>query len=547
MQNRKFKELVVPKKRFGQNFLKDNNVINNIVDSAKLTKDTLVIEIGPGLGAITRGLCMEAGFVLAYEIDYTIIPYLNENLSDYHNYKIINQDILKSDIISDINELDFKYKEIFVVANLPYYITTPIILSLLELNLDIKKYIVMIQLEVADRICGKPKTKDYNNLSILIGYKAKATKLFNVNRTSFYPSPRVDSAVIELDVYEKPPYEAKNEKLFYSLIRQSFETRRKTLFNNLINYYDKKLLNDIYSEFKLKPNIRAEELSIKDFVDIANFIEDSGKIIIYAHSKINLILEVMDTVDGYHKVNNLMIPISLYDKLEFEKDDDVILEDNKIEDNIIIKAAKLILEDAKIEGGVRIKLEKNIPVAAGLAGGSTDAAATLKGINRLYDLNYPSDKLRELASKLGSDVPFFIDEELAMCTNRGEIVNPLNIKVKPFKLLLIKPNSGLSTKEVYQNYEYEGLENKERIDLTIEALKTNNLELLEENIFNDLTKPALKLNKELNLMFKKLSKNHKIHLSGSGPTMFILNPKDKEIKKIKEQYDDIFIYECYTF
>ena len=546
MQNRKFKELVVPKKRFGQNFLKDNNVINNIIDSAHLTKDTLVIEIGPGLGAITRGLCMDAGFVLAYEIDYSIIPFLNENLNGFNNYKIINQDILKSNIIQDINDLDFKYKEIYVVANLPYYITTPIILNLLELNINIKKYIVMIQLEVADRICGKPKTKDYNNLSILIGYKAKATKLFNVNRTSFYPAPHVDSAVIELEVYENMPNKAINEKLFYSFIRHSFETRRKTLFNNLINYYDKELLDNIYTEFKLKPNIRAEELSIKDFVDITNYMENCGKITIYAHSKINLILEVFDEKDGYHMVNNLMIPITLYDKLEFEISDDIILEDNKIEDNIIIKAAKLILDDASIKTGVKIKLEKNIPVSAGLAGGSTDAAATLKGINILYNLNYSNEKLKELASKLGSDVPFFIDEKLAMCTNRGEIVNHIDIKVKPIRLLLIKPNSGLSTKEVYQNYKYEQIDHKQNVELTIEALKNNDLNLLEENIFNDLTKPALSLNKELNLLYRKLNKIYNIHLSGSGPTMFIMNPKDKDIKKLKETYKDIFVYECYT-
>ena len=544
MQNKK--ELIVPKKRFGQNFLIDNNIINNIVSSAKLTKDDLVIEIGPGLGAITRGLCEEAGFVLAYEIDYSILPYLNENVKEYDNINIINQDILKSDVNSDIKNLDFKYKRISVVANLPYYITTPIILKLLESGINIKQYIIMIQLEVADRICGKPKTKEYNNLSILIGYKAKATKLFNVMRTSFNPAPNVDSAVIKLDLYDEIPFKANDEDLFYKLIRQAFEKRRKTLYNNLVTYYDKDKIHNMFDEFNLNPSIRSEALSIKDFVDIANYLACDNKLTVFAHSKVNLALEVMDIVDGYHKVNNLMIPITLYDKLTFEKSDKVELLDNKIDDNIIIKAASLFLDHFKINGGVKIEIEKNIPISAGLAGGSTDAAAVLKGLNKLYDINAKAIELMTLASSLGSDVPFFINEEVALCTNRGEIINPLGFNPKPIRLLLIKPKSGLSTKEVYQNYEYEGLDRESNIDNIIKALKTNDVKLLKANIFNDLTKPALKLNKELKTLFSILSKRHDIYLSGSGPTMFIVDPTNKEVERLKEKYNDLFIFDCYT-
>ena len=545
MQNRK-KELVVPKKRFGQNFLIDNNIINNIVNSAKLTKDDLVIEIGPGLGAITRGLCEDAGYVLAYEIDYSILPYLNENVKDYQNIKIINQDILKSDLKTDIENLGFKYKRISVVANLPYYITTPIILKLLESGINIKEYIIMIQLEVAERICGKPKTKEYNNLSILIGYKAKATKLFNVMRGSFNPAPNVDSAVIKLEVYDKIPFKANDEELFYKLIRQAFEKRRKTLYNNLITYYDKDKIHNMYDEFNLNASIRSEALSIKDFVDIANYLSTDDKLSVFAHSKVNLALEVMDEVDGYHKVNNLMIPITLYDKLTFEISDTITLVDNKIEDNIIIKAAKLFLSHFKIDGGVKIEIEKNIPVSAGLAGGSTDAAATLKGLNKLYNVNASDDELMALASTLGSDVPFFIKEEASLCTNRGEVINPLGFNPKPIRLLLIKVKSGNSTKEVYQNYTYEGVDRKDNIENIIKALKSNDIKLLKNNIFNDLTKPALKLNKELKTLYSILSKNHDIYLSGSGPTMFIVDPTNKEVEKLKEKYNDLFIFDCYT-
>ncbi len=548
MQNkrRRFKDLVIPKKRFGQNFLIDNNVIENIINSAELDKNTLVIEIGPGLGAITRGLCEDGGFVLSYEIDYSILPYLKENTKEYDNIKIINQDILKSDILSDIENIDFKYDKIYVVANLPYYITTPIILKLLESKIDIKRYIFMIQLEVANRICGNPKTKDYNDLSILIGYKAKATKLFEVKNTSFFPAPKVSSAVIKLDTYEKLPYKATNEEIFYKIIKESFEKRRKTFYNNLNSYYDDETINNLYDEFKLNPNIRAEELSIQDFVNIANYLNENDRLVIYAHSKINLALEVMDLKDNYHMVNNLMIPITLYDKLSFEKSDEIILLDNNIKDNIIIKAAKLFIEHFKINGGVKIKLEKNIPIAAGLAGGSTDGAAVLKGLNKLYNVSASSDELKKLAEKLGSDVPFFIDEEVALCTNRGEKINPLNIKVKPIKLLLIKPISSLSTKEVYENYNYDGVSKKEKIDNIIDSLKNNDIDKLKQNIFNDLTVPALKLNKELKILYNNLKKEYDVYLSGSGPTLFIINPKDSSVKKIEEKYKDLFVYLCYT-
>ena len=184
------------KKKFGQNFLKDQNILSNIISAADLDKDTLVIEIGPGLGALTERLCQAAGFVLAYEIDSDLIPILNENLKEYDNFEIINKDILEVNINEDINEYKIDFKKISLVANLPYYITTPIILGLLSKTDLIKKYIMMMQVEVADRICGKPKTKDYNALSIAIGYRAKATKCFNVPRTVFIPEPNVDSAVI---------------------------------------------------------------------------------------------------------------------------------------------------------------------------------------------------------------------------------------------------------------------------------------------------------------------------------------------------------------
>lgn len=263
---------VIAKKKYGQNFLQDENVLNNIIDCSNLTKDVAVIEIGPGLGALTKKLCEAAGFVLAYEIDTDLIPILTNNLSEYNNYEIVNNDILKVDINDDINTKLTKYKYIYLVANLPYYITTPIILGLLSKTLKITKYVIMVQLEVAQRICGKPKTKDYNALSIVIGYKAKAKKEFNVSKNAFYPVPKVDSAVISINLYDKPLYDIKDEELFLKLIRLAFNQRRKTLLNNLINKYDRSLIIQCFNELRFKEDIRAEELSILDFVNLSNCI-----------------------------------------------------------------------------------------------------------------------------------------------------------------------------------------------------------------------------------------------------------------------------------
>ncbi len=263
------------KKKFGQNFLTDQNILSNIVDASNCNKDTLVIEIGPGLGALTERLCDKAGFVLAYEIDKDLIPVLDKNLKDYSNYIIINKDILEVDINADIEKYKKDYKNVILVANLPYYITTPIILGLLSKTSLIKKYVMMMQVEVADRICGKPKTKDYNALSIAIAYRAKATKCFNVPRSVFIPEPNVDSAVIALDLYDNPPYKAMDEELFFKLIREAFSQRRKTLVNNLSNVYPKDLINKMLNDFNIKPNVRSEELDISDFVKFSDYIKEN--------------------------------------------------------------------------------------------------------------------------------------------------------------------------------------------------------------------------------------------------------------------------------
>ena len=267
-----------------------------------------------------------------------------------------------------------------------------------------------------------------------------------------------------------------------------------------------------------------------------------------AYAKINVALEVKNKIDGYHMVNNIMIPIDLYDELEFVDNDIYVLNDT-IENNICVKAAKLFINEFKINSGVCIKLNKKIPMAAGLAGGSSDAAAVLRGLNRLFNVNASNEKLKALASSLGSDVPFFIESKAALCTNRGEIINPLNIDIPSIYILLIKPSTGLSTKEVYQNYKYLMEDKRERLDNIIKALKENNVELLKKNIFNDLASSALLLSHDLNLLYNKIKNaGINVYISGSGPTMYLVSPtKEEELTINNIILDDVFICKCKLF
>lgn len=265
-----------------------------------------------------------------------------------------------------------------------------------------------------------------------------------------------------------------------------------------------------------------------------------------AYAKINVALEVMEKKDGYHKVNNIMIPIDLYDDLSFSKDDSVYVDRDTIENNICVKAANLFLEKYNIKQGVCIKLRKRIPIMAGLAGGSSDAAATLRGLNRLFKVNASTSELKELAAMLGSDVPFFIETKAALCTNRGEVIEPFDFSMPKFKILLIKPNSfGLSTKEVYEAYEFNGESKADKIEQIIHALRNKNVIELKENIFNDLEAVALKLSPNLSKVFEKIKEKSQVYVSGSGPTMVVINPTKEEILNAS-LIGDMYIRLCHT-
>ena len=261
------------KKKFGQNFLVDQNILQKIVGIPTINKDTLVIEIGPGLGSLTEHLLEKSLHVLAYEIDSELVRILSENLQE-DNLSIIGEDFLKRDVDNDIKALNIKYENVVVVANLPYYITTPIILKIIEESKLIKEIVVMTQLEVARRLTSKPSTKDYNSLSVAIQYKTKAEIAMKVPKNVFIPAPNVDSAIVKLKILDEVLLKPKSEEHFYNLVRSSFKQRRKTLVNNLHVRYGEEKVNLIsyLEDLDLNGQIRAENLSVGDFIRLSDYL-----------------------------------------------------------------------------------------------------------------------------------------------------------------------------------------------------------------------------------------------------------------------------------
>ena len=261
------------KKSFGQNFLTDTNILTKIVDAADLGPDVGVIEVGPGIGALTEYIARRAHKVVAYEIDPRLIPILEETLANYDNVKIIHQDVLKADVASMIQEEFSHVKEIAVVANLPYYITTPILMGLIEKKLPIDRYVTMMQKEVAERLSGKPGTKDYNALSIAVQYYTDAKIALTVPKTVFIPAPNVDSAVIRLTKRQRPLVTVEDEDFFLDLVHGAFRQRRKTIHNNLSLHFkelSKGQVGTLLDEAGILPNRRGESLAIEEFAKLAD-------------------------------------------------------------------------------------------------------------------------------------------------------------------------------------------------------------------------------------------------------------------------------------
>jgi 16S rRNA (adenine1518-N6/adenine1519-N6)-dimethyltransferase len=253
------------KKKFGQNFIIDENLIDSIVNKANIDKDTLVIEIGPGAGSLTYKMASKAKNVLCYEVDETLKPILSTTLASFNNVEIIFDDFLKADVISSLKK--YEYKKLYVVANLPYYITTPILIKIIESNLNVDKIVVMVQKEVGNRFKAQPNTKDYSSLSVYLNYYYDVKKLLDVSKNVFIPKPNVDSIVVEFD--KKTQKELKNKELFFKLVRDSFKQKRKNLRNNL-KEYDLSKIEEVLQKYGFDLTARAEQLKIEIFEEISN-------------------------------------------------------------------------------------------------------------------------------------------------------------------------------------------------------------------------------------------------------------------------------------
>ena len=269
------------KKSFGQNFLTDTNILQKIVDTAEIDENVNVIEIGPCIGALTEFLAENAAEVMAFEIDERLIPILADTLRDFENVKIINEDILKSDLQARIKEFTNPELPIKVVANLPYYITTPILMRLIESGISFSEFVVMMQREVADRISAQPNSKSYGSLSIAVQYYMTAKVAFIVPRAVFVPAPNVDSAILKMTRRDKPAVEVEDESFFFKVSKVSFTHRRKTLWNNLTSYFGKTdevktKLEAALSNAELSPSVRGEALALQEFARLADSLYEEG-------------------------------------------------------------------------------------------------------------------------------------------------------------------------------------------------------------------------------------------------------------------------------
>ena len=269
------------KKSFGQNFLTDTNILQKIVDTAEIDDQVNVIEIGPGIGALTEFLAERAAQVMAFEIDHRLVPILADTLRDFDNVTVVNEDILKVDLAQHIQNFKNPDLPIKVVANLPYYITTPILMHLIESGIPFSEFVVMMQKEVADRISAQPNTKAYGSLSMAVQYYMTAKVAFIVPRTVFVPAPNVDSAILKMVRRPEPAVAVEDESFFFKISKASFTHRRKTLWNNLTGYFGKTeevkdKLTKALNQAGLSPSVRGEALSLAEFASLADALKGQG-------------------------------------------------------------------------------------------------------------------------------------------------------------------------------------------------------------------------------------------------------------------------------
>jgi 16S rRNA (adenine1518-N6/adenine1519-N6)-dimethyltransferase len=520
------------KKMFGQNFLKDKNVLLDIIKASNLSKDDCVIEIGPGLGALTELLCQNSGKVLCYEIDDNLAKELPNRLKKYDNYVICNQDFLKCDIKKDIESYFGYDKKIKVVANIPYNITTPIIFKLLEIN-NITHMTLMVQKELAYRFSSDEGNKEYGSITAYLKYLGMTNIYRIVDRSCFEPVPNVDSAVF---TFERNDKNINND--FLDFLRIVFAQKRKNLFNNLKGIYglEKDVILNILSKKEIEPSVRAEQLNSDELYDLFFSIKALTPMKLKAYAKVNLILNVLGKFDnGYHNLEMLNKKIDLYDEIEIkvydidrvEMDKDICEE----KDNLVFKAIKMLKEHYDVKNNYLVKIKKNIPNGAGLAGGSSDAATVIKAILKNENIKYDINELYELTKVLGADIPFCLQDRKCIVRGIGEKIIPIK-NDKEYQMILAFAPLSFETKRIFAEFDKidSKRNNKPKINEFEDVIK--NYEMFN----NDLEKVCIKLHPEYKLNeIKMISMSYGAKVSqmtGSGSSCYALfELQDENIEK----------------
>jgi len=501
-------------KKYGQNFLVDTDVVNKV--GSLINNDDIVIEVGPGLGSLTEILCQKAKKVIAYEIDARMVEVLKETVQ-YDNLELINCDFLSVDLESVI----YQEGSYVFVSNLPYYITAQILEKVFYHIGNIRKVIVMMQKEVGLKYTN-PDVKEYGPLNVLMNYRSKVNVLTKVGKHSFIPAPNVDSVILDFDINNQIDNNA-----FFDFIYQSFEQRRKVLTSNLKEYG---ITTQTLKEIGLSETSRAEELKLNDFLKLFEY----RKVIEKSYAKINVSLNVTGKrEDGYHLLDMIMVPIDLYDDVEIslnDRDEFICNIDLKYDEhNTVYKAVELMREKYHFNEHFKINIFKRIPTQAGLAGGSGNAAAVLRGINKLLGLQLSLEELTFIGVKIGADVPYCIYNKCARVSGIGEKLSFFELK-KTYSCLIIKPNSGISTKEAYKILDIDKCEHP-NIDECLNNFKKH----LPMKLGNSLEYSAFILSKEIKEIKDECLRYgfDNVLMSGSGSTVFVLY-ENKDINNLKE-------------
>ena len=504
------------KKNFGQNFLVVQQTVNDIIDYSNIDSDSVIIEIGPGIGALTDVLLDRFKKVICFEIDKSLIEPLKDTFSDKQNFEIYNEDILKVDLNKFISE-NLKNEKVVIFSNLPYYITSEILTKLFVIK-GVHQIVTMMQKEVAHRILKADKGKDENELTLLAKHYCDFKLIKEVSKNDFFPKPHIDSTVLSFKVKENVPNINETVKIL-------FKQRRKTIYNNLTEVYEKNHVLTMLDKLNLNVSLRSEDLTINDIEKIDAYLKNK---LLFAPAKINLNLQVLDVINGKHRLKSIVQKINLFDYIIIGDCDELYIDcpSVKKEDNTIYKVIKKLEDVVKEKIHLYIKVIKNIPSQAGMGGGSSDAASVLLYLNNRYNL--PIEELNKIAISVGSDIPLFLYNGTVLIEETGEKVTVLEDN-SDLNYLLIKDDFGINTKESYQTFDSIKDKQQFNFDELKQGLKNNDFDKIKNNLKNDLLMPALILDQR---MKKLLNKYKSAFLTGSGSTIYIPFKKEENVDNL---------------